>query len=116
MDSSKIEDLKQWINELIYPGIFKDFVHVTTDILGLFKASIYTDEHIYQISAVQGKNDYLGCQVTARKERPGESWKRGNDLSDGPLIKDTWNRIINDIVKYELVKLSEYRKPNNIPE
>jgi hypothetical protein len=116
MGEITLEMLKQWISDLVYPGVFKEFVYVTTDIDDLFKASIYTDEHIYQIVAIQGKKNYLGCQATSRKERPGESWKRGNDLADGPLNKDTWTRILSDIVKYELVKLSEFRRPNISPE
>lgn len=112
-----ILDLKQWISDLVYPGNFKEFVHVTTDTPTLFKCSIFTDEHMYHIAAVEeAKHNYLGCQATARKERPGESWKRGNDLADGPFNEDTWKMILRDIVKYELVKLSEFRRPNIVPE
>jgi hypothetical protein len=112
-----IQELKQWMNELVYPGSFKEFVHVTADTKNLFKCSIFTDEHMYHVVAVEEeKHNYLGCQATTRKERPGESWKRGNDLSDGPLEEETWKKILSDIVKYELVKLSEFRKPNIVPE
>jgi len=112
-----IQDLKLWLDKLVFPGEMKEFVHVTTDIDKLFKCSIYTDEHIYHLVAViNDKNTYLGCQATARKERPGETWKRGNDLADGELEVNTWERILSDIVKYELVRLSEFRKPNISPE
>jgi hypothetical protein len=118
-----IQELKQWISDLLFPGEFKEFVYVTGDSTSkktkekLFKCSIYTDEHIYQIVAIESDaNNYLGCQATARKERPGEAWKRGNDLADGELTYDTWIRIVRDIVKYELVRLSEFRKPNMSPE
>ena len=55
---------------------------------------------------------YLGCIAVSRKERAGEDWKRGNDLADGPFTEHTWNRILRDIVMYELVKIhkSEERK------
>lgn len=116
-----IQDLKQWISDLVYPGEFKEFVHVTGESGSpkekLFKCSIYTDEHMYQIVAIErDKNSYLGCQASARKERPGESWRRGNDLADGELSSETWMSVLRDIVKYEMVKLSEFRKPNTIPE
>lgn len=112
-----IKDLKLWLDELIFPGEFKEFVHVTSDVDKLFKCSIYTDEHVYQIVAIENdKDSYLGCQATARKERPGETWKRGNDLSDGELERNTWVKILSDIVKYEILRLSEFRRPNISPE
>jgi hypothetical protein len=48
--------------------------------------------------------------------RAGEDWVRGNDLPDGPFSKETWDRIIYAIVRYELVKLTPYKKPESIPE
>jgi len=51
------------------------------------------------------KNSYMGCTVKTRKQRPGESWQRGNDLPDGKYCTQTWNDIINGILRYELKTL-----------
>lgn len=47
-------------------------------------------------------NGYMGCVTSARTPEPGENWKRGNDLCDGPYSEETWNRIMTDIVAYEI--------------
>jgi len=66
---------------------------------------LYTDGHSYHITATNG---YLGCGVSCRKPRPGEDWTRGSDLADGGLDDTTWNRILRDIIVYELKTISDY--------
>lgn len=74
--------------------------------------SIYTKENKYCIVArypeetADGIN-YLGCTVTSRKPRAGEDWNRGNDLPDGKYNKETWDKIKDAILAYELVKVSK---------
>lgn len=73
------------------------------------KVWIYTVDNVYGIVALKrkekGKKDtYLGCTVSKRKPRAGETWTRGNDLADGEFNRKTWDRIKNDIIGYELVK------------
>jgi hypothetical protein len=117
-----MEQLDHWLDELVFPGKRKDFVQELED-LGVAgevskRVGFYTEEHEYHISAIErpaGKS-YIGCNVLARKARAGEDWQRGNDLPDGPFNKETWNRIIYAIVNYELVKLTPYIKPDEIPE
>ena len=121
-DLTLMEQLDQWLAELVYPGEVKDFVQ---DLGGSGSPDeikkelcFYTEEHLYCINAIErpaGKS-YLGCTVSTRKARAGEDWLRGNDLPDGPFNKETWNRIIYAIVNYELIKLSKYQKPDVIPE
>ena len=60
---------------------------------------LYTQDNCYQITAANG---YLGCTVSKRKSRPGESWTRGNDLPDGPFGRATFIDILGAIVCYEL--------------
>ncbi len=67
--------------------------------------TLYTDGHSYHITATE---DYLGCGVSCRKPRPGEDWTRGSDLADGKLNEETWNRILRDIIAYELKTISDY--------
>ncbi|MCK5602495.1 hypothetical protein KAR91_11510 [Candidatus Pacearchaeota archaeon] len=121
-DLTLMEQLDQWLKKLIFPGKVEDFIEeVSADTFGeeihreLF---LYTDENRYYINAIErsdGEN-YIGCNVSARKTRAGEDWTRGNDLPDGPFNKETWNRIIYAIVNYELVKLTPFKKPDTIPE
>jgi len=119
---TKMEMLDQWLKELVYPGDINNFIQ---EISGQGneesikrKICLYTQENRYFIVAVEysnGNKDYLGCQVSSRKARAGEDWIRGNDLPDGPFTRKTWDTIINAIVSYELVKLSEYQKPDTAP-
>jgi hypothetical protein len=119
---TKRELLEQWLEELVYPGKPKDFVQEKEGESkpGLWRRVfyLYTDEYHYQIVAIDRDKDdgYLGCQVSSRKPRAGEDWTRGNDLPDGPFTRDTWNKILNSMISYELIKLTEYRKPKEAPE
>lgn len=113
---ASIEDFKTWLNELTRfssgedgieverPGQVADTEKPHEDRLTVY---IYTDTNKYQISARKGENDagYLGCISSCRKPRAGEDWHRGNDLADGPLTRETWERIKGDIISYEMVKV-----------
>ena len=119
---TEMELLDQWLEKLVFPGKTKDFIEKlkgSVDSTQLERRiCLYTNEHEYYIRAVQrpdGKS-YLGCNVIARKSRAGEDWQRGNDLPDGPFTQETWNKIVYAIVNYELVKLTPYLKPHEIPE
>jgi len=118
-----MEHLDQWLDKLVFPGKVGDFIEEISN--GLTKDEhtrelcFYTDENCYFIHALVRLDDgenYIGCQVNARKTRAGEDWTRGNDLPDGPFNKETWNKIVYAIVNYELVKLTEYVKPPVVPE
>jgi len=75
---------------------------------GCFKIRIYTNVNCYTIVAREHKDRiYLGCVVSSRKPRAGEDWTRGNDLPDGDLSLDTWERIKNGIIRYELIKIAK---------
>ena len=117
-----MEQLDQWLRELVFPGKVEDFIEEygfsESDEETRRELCFYTDEYCYYIrtKVTNNGNNYLGCQVNARKKRPAENWVRGNDLPDGPFNKETWNKIIYAIVNYELIKLSPYQKPDEIPE
>ena len=70
----------------------------------------YTETHRYHISACLKKDNstYFGAQASTRKPRAGEQWTRGNDLPDGNLTRDMWNRIKNAIIRFEMTRLSDY--------
>ena len=67
---------------------------------------VYTATNRYRITAIDKKGlGYLGCIATARKPRAGEDWHRGSDLPDGELYGGTFDKIIEAIAAYELVKV-----------
>ena len=74
---------------------------------------LFTKTNKYTIRAVCRDNgqNYLGCVASSRMPRAGETWCRGNDLYDGDLSEQTWQRIIFDIVCYELVEKVAPKEP-----
>lgn len=92
------EQLYIWFDDLKYDKELKEYKDNT------FKIFLYTKNHKYTIITIphyDGSPPYMGAQVICRKYREGEDWLRGNDLSDGKFSKDLWNKIIQDIIKYE---------------
>lgn len=70
------------------------------------RVELYTRTNIYSIVAhLNDRGGYLGCIGNSRTPRAGESWTRGSDLADGDFSKETWIKILGDIVGYELVKI-----------
>ena len=67
-----------------------------------------TVHYRYHIVAIEreGQNGYLGCTVSNLTPLAGEDWTRGNDLADGPLTVETWEKIKDDIIAYEVLPLA----------
>lgn len=107
-------NIKGWLKEICRGNRLDPFLEIETDEgegngeYGeyKFKGHLYTYEHKYTIVAID-RNDsgYLGCVVSTRKPRAGEDWTRGNDLPDGSYSYETWLKIKNAIIAYELVPL-----------
>lgn len=79
-----------------------------------FSVLFFTDRYSYAIRArpdwkteTEGDAGYLGCVASCRKVRAGESWTRGDDLADGPYSEKTWQGILADIVRHEMVALGQ---------
>jgi len=119
----KMHDFDKWLEDLIFPREIGDFIEVLYDGgqgegNGNFemkkKISFYTDNNKYTITAIERGNEdgYLSCEVSARKPRAGEEWKRGNDLPDGLFTSKTLEQIKNGIIAYELEQLS-VKKPQD---
>ena len=82
-------------------------VETSSDALVVVK--IYTDINQYIIRAVKEPDrDYLAAYGQSRKPRAGEDKRRGQSLSIGPICEETWGRIKNDIISFELVMLRRY--------
>ena len=116
----KLEQLKKWLNELLFrDNSLEDHFQITTD-SQRFEGTkeefthvvyFYTKNNRYYIvvapSSSRDGTTYFGCQVSDRKPRAGETWTRGNDLPDGKFNEDTWIRIKNAIISYEIVKVAQ---------
>jgi len=132
---NNFKELAQWIEPLCRYNKIEDFVIIDDKDLvfkaGKIHLTLFTKEHSYHIKAKlpliahrAGKKigklidpdapqerfkemdrGYLCCTGRCRKPRAGEDWTRGNDLPDGSYCKETWDRILNAIVAYELVKV-----------
>lgn len=99
MDTETIKDqLTEWLSQGRYGKNWDDHIAVMDDCV---KVVLFTESNSYLITATT--SDYLGCVVTSRKPLAGETWARGNDLADGKFTAETWNKILCDILSYELV-------------
>lgn len=113
----KADDLLKWMGRDLYRFASPDLhFEVTKPTDNEVVVKVFTEVNCYSIRA-RGPDSsgvdkgYLGCVSTSRKPRAGETRSRGNDLTDGDLSEETWGRIKNDIVSYEIVKLAaNYRR------
>ena len=110
-----IKDLQEWIErDITRFGAIEQYALLDYDGpdengRAGYGVKIFTDANAYKIIAVESDesyNGYLGCQGHSRKPRAGEDWTRGNDLADGPLTEETWQKILGDIVSYEMVRIN----------
>lgn len=109
------EELMQNVKNLIGRWGNKNKV-ILNDNVDNCKIIFYTNDHCYSIHAKYPKSDengadngYLGCIANTRKPLAGEDWNRGNDLADGGCGQETWHRILEDIIAFELVPIAEKR-------
>lgn len=117
---SQCPELYQWLKEISRYQAVESFV--LPDYKNGIRVQLFTNNHQYNISArprseyketiedgeITGASNspsYLGCTVMTRKPRAGETWNRGNDLPDGPYSYETWGKIKDAILAYELVKV-----------
>jgi hypothetical protein len=113
---TKMDRLDGWLKTLIFPGKISNFIQEVGVEESPYheikrKFHFYTNEYKYTIVAIDRENNkgYLGCTVSSRKQLAGENWFRGNDLPDGPFNKETWDCILNGIIRYEIGKLSNHK-------
>jgi len=114
---NEFPNLTDWLKQICRFGRFEDFIFISDYKKGEIHIKIFTKDHYYCIGIVlpgirdkkrfeeREDNGYLGCISSVRKARAGEDWLRGNDLSDDSYSVETWQKIKNDILAYELVKV-----------
>ena len=112
----------EWLKEISRYSKIEHFV-LTSDYkqsVGESKIRIlfYTKDNRYSVVAIRREDSkgYLGCQVSGRKPRAGIEYTGGRDLSDGAYCYETWQKIKNDIISYELVKVANMINPSNVLE
>ncbi len=103
-------DVKAWLFDLLDNMKYRrenwqEYVIREDNESNVLKLKLYTDRHHYIISIGFKTSDYITCVATARRQRPGESFFRNNDLHNGRLNEDSFNRVMSDIVSYELCSL-----------
>lgn len=127
MYEEAIIQMREWLSSIYAPSkidrAFKvEYVDIrpSSYIPKLFvKAKIWTLNNVYSICGsihVENLPGFLMCGALSRKPRTGETWCRGNDLADGKFGEKTWNRILQDIVRYEAeeVKSEKWKETNVI--
>ena len=113
---AKCPEFYEWLKEISRCSKVEDFIQ--PDYKNGIRVYLYTHNYRYSIVLVNpgasgngiDKNSYLGCTVTTRKPIAGEDWVRGNDLPDGKYCYETWQKIRNAIIAYELVKIVKPQK------
>ena len=108
----EFRDLFDWLKQISRFSKVEDFIYISDYKKGEIRLKIFTKDHKYYISAHLPRKDesgtdngYLGCISETRKPRAGEDWNRGNDLADGGYGEKTWQKIKDDILAYELVRV-----------
>ena len=104
--SSGYKDIITWLKEMARFGNIEATMLIFAQEDRL-KVIFFTSEYSYAISARLPKEDrgYLGCTASCRKPRVGETWTRGCDLADGDYSRETFIRIMADIVSHEMKNL-----------
>jgi len=100
-----------WLKEISRFQKVEDFI--LPDYKNGIRVYFYTHNFRYSISIIppktKNKKDegYMGCTVLDRKPIAGEDWQRGRDLPDGKYCYETWQKIKNAIIAFELVKIAK---------
>ncbi|MYM92641.1 hypothetical protein [Duganella vulcania] len=69
--------------------------------------NLFTDQRVYHINACAGAEGYLGLQDALR------STGAGNDWTNGPYSKETWHKIVCDMLSCELISLARRDNPTH---
>ncbi len=112
-----IQQLREWLSTIYPVNRIDRSIKVGKDykLLGLISngtrtkvefvritACIWTFLHEYHIMAtIHVDNQIIRSKAINRKVRAGEKERRMNYLSGGDFCQETWDKILNDIVKYE---------------
>ena len=109
-----LEEIRDQLIEWAWRGKYgnKDNLHIEIirdDGTPRVKMTLLTTVNSYGIRAVPYDDGdiYFACEYSRREPLPGETWTRGGDLTDGDFNKETWERIVYDILSTELAEAAE---------
>ena len=112
------DDLKTaltfWLGEFaLWRGASEMFRFHDTDDPQRGFVTMCTATRSYRLSFVAHEDGsaYLGCTMSSRIVRAGETWTRGNDLPDGEFARHTFDRITKSILALEFVTLELEQRP-----
>jgi hypothetical protein len=111
-DTVKTTDVIDWMRRDFSSHANDSHLDIETSSDGLVVVKIYTDINQYIIRAViEDDKSFLAAYGQSRKPRAGEEKRRGQNLAIGPITEETWGRIKNDIISFELVMLRRFYQP-----
>ncbi|MEM8519481.1 hypothetical protein [Janthinobacterium sp. CAN_S7] len=97
-------DLSEWIGETS-SYLTAEALCEIKDLGDGVLVNFFTDRHIFHINATSGDDGYLAMQHAVR------ATGAGNDWTDGPYSKETWDKIIRDMLSCELISLKRRDNP-----
>lgn len=115
----EFRNIYKWISDfgfehiLLYYYYDSDSIYgYRNDILASSSFSFFTPDIEFNIIARKYTKDsynfktYMAGFAAARRKKPGEINIRGNDIGDGPISEDTWNRMIKRMLLTLFERLS----------
>lgn len=117
LDEKYIEAKKQlivWLDNA-FGDVGVDWNNYIVDVISdlskeknkFFRAYVFLGHCRYLISVhiYENRKSYLGCIMNSTRYLVGEDWMRGSDLSDGEFNRDTFDKIIRDILRTQFRKV-----------
>jgi hypothetical protein len=100
-------EAKEWFGSMVRYQNFDSILRFVWKNGSTYIVYFWTENNEYSIVfSVSDTSNYMGAGVSSRKNRPGETWNRGNDLPDGKCCYETFEKIKNGIISYELKTLN----------
>jgi len=90
--------------------IWQDYVIFENEEKGYLKVRMFTNIFTHTITVAFKDNDFMSGYSEARMSRPGEKYRRGNDLYSGRFCQETLDQIVYDMFSYELVSIYKQHK------
>lgn len=117
----KITELANWLKSIVPYENMNDYLQIFSRLSNgkqRYSIKLYTTGYIISINIrlpedlPKDKNDrgYIGGFLKCRKSLPGETHHRGSDLHDGKFKKETFDELVNDVLKTQLVELDDNAK------
>jgi hypothetical protein len=91
-----------WLSEFKFFNLSR--VEIVENNQDLLRFNVYSFDQCYKFRV---HDSYVGCAATNRRSRPAETWRRGSDLPDGKMERETLTQILGAILFYEAEEIAE---------